>query len=90
MEERVKYYCKKPIVIKAFQYLGDFEFNLPDWVANNIVMINSERTEGFVRTLEGNMHFHYGDYLVQGIYKEVYVVKKEIFEESYEEVKGRI
>lgn len=40
-----------------------------------------------VKTLEGNMSGKKGDYLVIGIKGEQYPVDKDIFEESYEEVK---
>lgn len=39
-----------------------------------------------VKTLEGDMTGHVGDYLVTGTHDEQYPVKKEIFEENYEEV----
>ena len=89
MENEVKYYRKKPIIIKAFQYLGDYEFNLPDWISDKIVML-TEGTGGIIRTLEGNMFFQYGDYIAQGIHGEVYPIKQDIFEESYEEVENEI
>jgi hypothetical protein len=41
-----------------------------------------------VETLEGTMKGKSGDYLVEGIKGEIYICDKEIFEESYEEVKA--
>lgn len=41
-----------------------------------------------VDTLEGLMHGNAGDYLVTGIQGERYPCKKEIFEASYEVIRG--
>lgn len=83
----VKRYRKKPVIIEAYQYLDNYEFNYPNWFYNAIVWLDKEQMIGEIRTLEGNMRFHYGDYIVKGIIDEVYVVNGEIFEASYEEVK---
>lgn len=40
-----------------------------------------------VDTLEGEMRGKAGDYLVYGTHDEEYPVRKDIFEENYEEVK---
>ena len=39
-----------------------------------------------VETMEGKMHGKKGDYLAVGVRGEEYIVKKNIFEEIYEEV----
>jgi len=40
-----------------------------------------------VKTLEGEMRGKKGDYLVYGTHDEEYPVRKDIFEENYDEVK---
>ncbi len=37
-----------------------------------------------VPTLEGSLHFKRGDYLITGVKGEIYPIKKEIFDETYE------
>ena len=37
-----------------------------------------------VKTLEGVMYGHIGDYLMRGVEGELYICEKEIFEKSYE------
>lgn len=53
------------------------------------VIIKARQMDGkfAVDTLEGQMHGNKGDYLVRGVKGEFYPVKKEIFEETYEEIK---
>lgn len=46
--------------------------------------------DGSIETLEGTMKFSAGDYIVTGIKGEKYPVKKEIFEETYEEIKEKL
>lgn len=41
-----------------------------------------------VKTMEGNMFAHTGDYIVRGVCDEVYPVKKEIFENIYERIEN--
>lgn len=42
-----------------------------------------------IETLEGVLRGKKGDYLVVGVRGEKYIVKREIFEETYEPVDGR-
>ena len=53
------------------------------------VIIQAVQMNGdfFVKTLEGEMKGKKGDYLVYGTHDEEYPVRKDIFEENYEEVK---
>ncbi|MBV7387908.1 hypothetical protein KRX11_04495 [Pasteurellaceae bacterium TAE3-ERU1] len=80
------YYRKKPVIIKAHkvEYLTD----LPDWIAKdprvkiNLFAIDVPRI--VIKTLEGDMAVHHGDYIVQGIKGELYPCKPDVFEETYE------
>jgi len=53
------------------------------------VIIQAVQMSGdfIVDTLEGEMKGKKGDYLVYGTHDENYPVRKDIFEENYEEVK---
>jgi hypothetical protein len=50
-------------------------------------VIDEERStfSGKIRTLEGDMDFKLGDWLIRGIKNELYPCKDEIFRETYEE-----
>lgn len=91
-------YRKKPIIIEAFQYDGDFqkqtgEYYVPIWAVeaykNGVLYFKQLDTLGhpcelFVRTLEGNMKANIGDYIIQGVNAELYPCKPDVFEKTYE------
>lgn len=87
-------YRKKPVVVEAFQYDGDFKgsngyFYVPRWAEdalNNGTLYYDENEpwELFVKTLEGAMHVSVNDYLILGINKEIYPCKPDIFEKTYD------
>ena len=41
----------------------------------------------FIETLEGNMYFSDGDWVIKGVKGEFYPCKPDIFEETYESIK---
>lgn len=85
-------YRKKPVVIEAFKYDGDFmyqtgEHYVPDWAVSNLeVGVLSFEGQGdlFVNTLEGKMLVSVGDYIIRGVQGEIYPCKPDIFELTYE------
>ena len=89
-------YQKRPVVIEAFQYDGDFVYQngeayVPDWVfealENDVIFYDGEPPcELYIRTLEGVHHVSVGDYVIQGVKGELYPCKPDIFEMTYEEV----
>lgn len=87
-------YRKKPIVVEAFQYDGDFiDRNgnpyVPVWAiyAEEMnVLYFTDDGELYVKTLEGNMHVSVGDYIIRGIFGELYACKPDVFYETYEKV----
>lgn len=81
-------YVKKPIPVEAVAVESDDRYALPEWAQVAWATGKLIFTEnGFlVETLEGTHTASYGDYLVRGIRKELYPVKKAIFEETYEPV----
>lgn len=87
-------YRKKPIVVHAFQF-GKMAF--PVWFycecpyrihpSLYALKISSESgMEAIIRTLEGEMTAREGDYIVLGVNGEIYPVKADIFEKTYERV----
>ncbi len=82
------------------QLVGDYNVNVAsiDLITSHAgggkykkkpVVVNAEQVfeSGTVETLEGTMKYNYGDYLITGIKGEVYPCRKDIFEETYDEVK---
>lgn len=93
-------YRKKPVVIEAYQYEGDFvssgNWTAPDWVNeayNNEILVYKEvdntPPELYVKTIEGDMKCNYKDYIIKGVKGELYPCKPDIFEETYEQVDER-
>ena len=84
-------YKKKPIVIEAFKYDGDFtdsngNIYVPEWMAEAPYIFRGAG-ELYIETLEGEMHVSVGDYVIKGVQGEIYPCKPDIFEETYEVVK---
>lgn len=82
----VKKYVKKPIPIEAVQFTGDNFRELYDFAGNDVYYQDGWI---YVHTLEGDMKMKnkVGDYLIKGVRGEFYFCEKNIFEETYEEVK---
>ena len=82
-------YRKKPVEIQAWQWDGDpcSLKEAPEWVH---VEIEFNGTEGeadvWIETLEGNMTVSPGDYIVKGVFGELYPCKPNIFEATYEAI----
>jgi len=82
-------YRKKPVVVEAFQWLGD-DNNQEDlkslwefcptaaWVGVSIF------ARLVIPTLEGEMRCDHGDWIIKGVQGEFYPCKPEIFELTYE------
>ena len=82
-------YRKKPVVIEAFKFDGDFmdstgNYYAPEWILN--ADYSFEEGELYIKTLEGWMHVSVGDYIIQGVQGEVYPCKPDFFADTYEEV----
>ena len=79
----VKAYRKKPVVIKAIQYTGINVDELKEFVGDQLGVLDGIP---FIKTLEGNMYFNVGAYIIQGVQGEFYPCKDDIFLATYEEV----
>ena len=85
---------KKPVVIEAIQLVVD----LVGWEPNIAEILDftgsaylsgkwvGEDFEVEIRTLEGVMTAHFGDWIIRGVAGEVYPCKPEIFRQTYEPV----
>jgi hypothetical protein len=85
-------YRKKPVVIEAVQFTGDFGNieKLIQW-SNRQVWQNISGFGEFlgtlsINTLEGVMTASKGDFIIKGVQGEFYPCKPDIFEKTYEKV----
>lgn len=87
----MKRYRKKPIVVEVIQYTKDNLDTILKTVAGSYMYAGIPNTSVKehlrIPTLEGVMESNIGDYIIKGIRGEFYSCKKDIFEETYEEVK---
>jgi hypothetical protein len=80
----IRKYRKKPVEIEAIQYTEDNY--------SEIYAFLGKEDEGFmgewfkIKTLEGDMIAHVGDYIIKGVKGEFYPCKPDIFELTYEKV----
>ena len=92
-------YVKKPIPIEAIQWHGGNEDEIRAFAGKSVKFVRHFSTtekmpwistswaDLYIESLEGRMKADVGDYVVKGIKGEFYICAKDIFEESYEEVK---
>ncbi len=87
---------KKPVVVDAWKLdynnvLAAFEDLskdiVPEWVAvafGTRILYRTSWGDWELHTLEGITVAHDGDYIIKGVHEELYPIKREIFEETYE------
>lgn len=90
-------YRKKPVVIEAF-CLNSRGLVAEDWfweaVSRNEIItyyfgkFHQEDAYCDIKTLEGTMRAHSGDYIIKGVNGEIYPCKADIFEKTYELVES--
>jgi hypothetical protein len=83
---------KKPVVIDAVQYDGNFRsldcFSINE-VSHFIVSKDLDGNQCIkIPTLEGEMIASIGDYIIRGVQGEYYPCKPDIFEMTYEMVEN--
>lgn len=81
---------KKPVVIEAVQYKGGM-FGFHDvhaFVGNALIpyMLDPSSDDLMIETLEGNMRFKKGDFIIKGFNGEFYPCREDIFYKTYEAV----
>lgn len=84
-------YVKKPVVIEAFEFDGDFidkdgKRYVPQWAIAALEkgVMEFEGPELYINTLEGRHHASVGDYIIRGVNGELYPCKPDIFEKTYD------
>lgn len=77
-------YRKKPVVIEAVPWQGTLTKEVLDLVTCEFSI--GDDGPMFIPTLEGEMRADLGDWIVKGVKGEVYPVKPDIFEATYEAV----
>jgi hypothetical protein len=83
-------YKKKPVVIEAIQYDGNFRcldiFSIKE-VGNFKIGYEVDNTQYvIIPTLEGDMKCSKGDYVIRGIKGEYYPCKEDVFNLTYDKV----
>lgn len=90
----MKFYRKKPVVIKALQFTDDSPevlIQLQEFM-NGDLKVTYEKPDNpqvLIHTLEGDMKASIGDYIIQGVNGELYPCKPDIFEKTYEAVEWK-
>ena len=76
-------YRKKPVVIEAVQFNGNFE-EIEKFCGGDAEFRDGELV---VAALEGALHASPKDFIIKGVQGEFYPCKPDIFEKTYELVK---
>lgn len=77
---------KRPIVIEAWQWLGQPHNEWPRWVSDGARVSQADSAALAIHTLEGELSARLGDWLIHGIRGEVYPCKPNVFSETYDPV----
>ena len=86
-------FIKRPVIVEAFHFGYEEE---PSWfAAKHVVITDNPRTgkrelKGCIETLEGDMWFWEGDYVIRGVKGELYPCRRDVFEETYSEIDSSI
>ena len=73
---------KKPVVIEAVQWAGNFE-EMEAFVGGDAECRNGQLV---IATLEGPLHASHNDWIIKGVKGEFYPCKPDIFAATYEPV----
>ena len=82
-------YVKKPVVIDAEEFNSSFE-GMSDEFKSQVKIFKTymQPDQYFIQTLEGNMYLKDGDFIIKGVAGEFYPCRKDIFEKTYDAVRG--
>lgn len=84
------FFRKKPIVIEARVFATNNDEDgrcchaLVEWILGNGGKAETDETDIYIGTLEGEMRAEVGDWIIRGIKGEFYPCKPDIFAASYE------
>ena len=84
----MKQYRKKPIIVEAIQYDGTNQKEIYVFAKGYAFIKPSGQL--VIHTLEGEMLVSISDYVIKGVNGEFYPCKPDIFNKSYDEIKGGI
>jgi hypothetical protein len=88
MERVVK---KKPIAVKCVQFTKDLtDHELRTWSNRKAFITQLDRDDEpcvMINTLEGTMKAQYGDWIMMGNYEDVYPIRQDIFDATYDFVR---
>lgn len=76
----------KTTPVEAIQVTEDNHEEVQEFAKPQSIRFGYELIIHSIDTLEGNMHFSDGDYLIKNETGECYVCRKDIFEKTYKEV----
>jgi hypothetical protein len=86
-EKKTRTFIKRPVIVEAFQFGYEEE---PSWFRPAVIEMDYDnrisRLKGCISTLGGDIWFWEGDYVIRGVKGELYPCRRDIFEETYEEV----
>lgn len=77
---------KKPLVVEVVQFTGNtvnVDF-LKKWSNDKVFLSTRDTSKIYVETIEGQVHTYVGSYIVKGPAGEIWPIRKDIFEETYE------
>lgn len=81
-------YRKKPVVVEAWQVPPPGTFRLmPTWLVEAVAsktVVGDPGGGAFVHTSEGTMRANVGDWIIQGVKRELYPCKPDIFAATYD------
>ena len=81
---------KLPVEIDAIQYLREENIMaVQDFFGDGNgrdLLYDADKNDYFIRTLEGDMHLTYGDWIIRGVHGEYYPCKPDIFAKTYKPV----
>lgn len=84
--EIIKSYYKKTPIVALRITLDNFEAIKRFAYPQECTPIDKESLRGTIETLEGQMTYKLGDYIIKNTTGEVYICDEEIFKETYNEI----
>lgn len=81
-ESLTQRYRKVPVVIDAVQLTWENRDEVAEWC--DAVVVWSDADHILIKTLEGTMNAHIGDWVIRGVKGEFYPCKPDIFASTYE------
>jgi hypothetical protein len=86
MNDGIKNYRKKPVIIQAQKYIGSKQ-RVHSFIPKDLIYweIEGDNEILYIKTLESNKHrVSIGDFIIKGVKGEFYACKPDIFEMTYE------